>query len=93
VSGVSIASGQTLTVNNWANIVDYFYSNTNPGSAVTQITFTGTVGTTHWNTYTDGPDNLNQITPAPEPATYGAIFVGISLVGIILARRRRQSGA
>ena len=93
VSGISITSGQTLTVNNWANIVDYFYSNTNPGAAVSQITFTGFVGPTHWNTYTDGPGNLNQVTPAPEPSTYGAIFVGISLAGIILVRRRHRTAA
>jgi fibronectin-binding autotransporter adhesin len=93
VSGVSIGSGQTLTVNEWANVVDYFYSNTNPGSEVTQVVFTGATGTAHWNTITDGPDNLNQITPAPEPATYGAIFTGISLAAIILVRRRRQTAA
>jgi fibronectin-binding autotransporter adhesin len=94
VSGVSIGSGQTLTVNNWGYAVDYFYSNTDPGAAVNQITFTGsTAPTIHWNTYTDGPDNQHQIVPAPEPSTYGAIFVGISLAGIVVVRRRRQTAA
>ena len=93
VSGITISSGQTLTVNNWASVVDYFYSNTNPGSAVNQITFTGFVNPTQWNTYTDGPDNQHQVTPAPEPATYGALFVGASLAGIVLVRRRRQAAA
>jgi hypothetical protein len=90
VSGITIGTGQTLTVNNWANVVDYFYSNTNPGSAVSQITFSGYPGSvTKWNTYQDGPDNENQVIPAPEPAAYGAVFVGASLAGLILVRRRR----
>ena len=92
VSGITISSGQTLTVSNWATVVDYFYSNTNPGSAVNQITFTGSVNPTQGNSYTDGPDNEHQVTPS-EPATYGALFVGASLAGIVLVRRRREAAA
>ena len=91
VSGISIGSGQTLKVNNWSDLSDYLYSNTNPGSAVSQIVFTNTTGTVHWNTYTDGPDNFHQITPAPEPATYGALFVGLSLIAVMVVRRRRAA--
>jgi hypothetical protein len=91
VSGVTTSAGVTLTVNNWANMVDYFYSNTNPGSALNQISFTGYANNPHWNTYTDGPGGGHEITPAPEPSTYGVIFVGISLIGIVIYRRRRPA--
>ncbi len=92
VSGVTVGASQVLTVNNWAYAVDYFYSNTNPGTEVSQIAFTG-FGPSRWNTYTDGPSNLNEITPAPEPSTYGAIFVGLSIAGAIVLRRRRRSSS
>ena len=96
VNGVTLSGSSQLSVHNWANMVDYFYSGTSPGtegSAPTnQIVFTGYTGNeTHWNTYTSGPGPGNEITPAPEPATYGAIFVGLSLVGIVIYRRRRQA--
>jgi autotransporter-associated beta strand protein len=91
VSGVTTSAGATLTVNNWANMVDYFYSNTNPGTALAQISFTGYANQPHWNTYTSGPGAGYEITPAPEPSTYGAIFVGISLIGIVIYRRRRPA--
>jgi fibronectin-binding autotransporter adhesin len=85
VSSVSV-SGGTLDVNNWANMVDYFYSTSNPGSAVSSIAFSGyTASQTHWNAST------GEITPAPEPATYGALFVGISLIGMVIYRRRRPA--
>ena len=76
-------------------MVDYFYSSTSPGTQGTapenQIGFTGyTNNQTHWNSYTSGPGAGNEITPAPEPATYGAIFVALSLVGIVVYRRRRS---
>jgi autotransporter-associated beta strand protein len=92
VSGVTLSNGVQLTVSNWANMVDYFYSNANPGASINQIAFNGYApALTHWNTYQSGPGPGNEITPAPEPATYGAIFVGISLAGIVLLRRKRSA--
>jgi hypothetical protein len=96
VNSVSLTGLSQLSVNNWTNFVDYFYSNTSPGTQgsapIDQIVFTGYAGSaTRWNTYQDGPGMDNQITPAPEPATYGAIFVGISLLGIVAYRRRRRA--
>ena len=90
ISSLSIAPSVSLTVNNWINAVDYFYDQTNPGaqgnSPLNQITFTGgtyTNNDTKWQTYD------NQITPAPEPATYGAMFVG--LCAILVGWRRRKT--
>jgi len=96
VHDVTVSGGVQLSVNNWATTVDYFYSTLSPGpqgsAPMNQIVFNGYYGSqTHWNTWTSGPGPGNEITPAPEPATYGAIFVGISLAGIVLHRRRRSA--
>ncbi len=95
VNGVSLSGSSQLSVSNWANLVDYFYSNTNPGTPGTapenQIVFSGFSGNlTHWNSYTTGPGPGFEITPTPEPGTYGAILVGLSLAGILWGRRRRS---
>ena len=97
VSGVTLSGGAQLSVTNWANMVDYFYSSSSPGAQgsppINQIVFTGDPGNyTHWNNNPTGPGFGHEITPAPEPATYGAIFIGMSLVGIAIRRRKRNAG-
>ncbi len=92
---VGLSGGTQLSVNNWANMVDYFYSNTSPGAQGTtpidQIVFSGNPGSaTHWDNYTTGPGPGNEISPVPEPALYGASVVGLSLAGIAALRRRRE---
>ncbi|MDI1334952.1 MAG: autotransporter-associated beta strand repeat-containing protein [Lacunisphaera sp.] len=80
-------TGLLLTVQNWADAADYFYSQTGyaQGSApLDQVQFQGwTTSDTKWQSYD------NQITPVPEPGAYGAVFLaaGLAIVGI---RRRRQ---
>jgi fibronectin-binding autotransporter adhesin len=93
VNSISINSGLTLSVTNWTNLQDYFYSNTNPGAQGTmptdQIVFdspTYTGANTKWLNYDDGPGNDHEVTPVPEPATYGEIFFGACL-GFYLLRR------
>ena len=87
-------SSVTLTVNNWVNASDYFYTQNFTGATTdvrgttpeNQITFTGNSNNaTAWLGYD------HEITPAPEPATYGAILTGLSL-GSLLVIRRRQRG-
>jgi autotransporter-associated beta strand protein len=83
-------TGVTLTINNWVNTVDYFYVQNNPGGSpgsppLNQITFTGgtyTNNDTKWQSYD------HQITPAPEPAAYGAALTGFS--ALLLWWRRRH---
>jgi len=91
----TLAAGATLTIKDWNNEVDYFYAQNWTGvtlgtrgtGAEGQVTFTGyPSGGTGWLSYD------KEISPAPEPATYGAIFAGISLLGIAI-RRRRDSAA
>lgn len=97
-ASVSFPGTSILTVNNWTNGLSYFYSNTSIGAQgsapANQIVFSGNSGNlTRWNAYTDGPGNFHQVTPVPEPSTYGAIFVGLSLLGTFLVRARRKKRA
>ena len=86
LNSLTVNSGVTLTIKNWADTVDYFYSLTNPGATnLGRIVFTGFTGAdTKWLSYD------NQITPVPEPATYGAALLGLSILfaGWRLYRRR-----
>jgi fibronectin-binding autotransporter adhesin len=95
-----IDSGVKVTVVNWVNLSDYFVSsnfvgavidqrgNTPiPNNATTQVTFNGfSNDQTNWQSWD------HEITPAPEPATYGAIFVGAALgfAGFFRRRTRRR---
>ena len=86
LNSVIIGAGAILTINDWVNGVDYFYSINNPGAtALSQITFTGFAGDpTKWQSLD------TQITPVPEPASYGALMLGLSTLfaGWRLYRRR-----
>lgn len=86
--GLSFSSTSlTLNVTNWTNTQDYFLSQANPGSTgsppLNQIVFTGYTGAdTKWMSYD------KQITPVPEPSTYGALFM-TGLAGFFGWRRYR----
>jgi fibronectin-binding autotransporter adhesin len=78
VTDLVLAAGVTLTINNWNDEKEYFYSATSPGSQgltpLNQVVFSGFSGnSTKWMS-TD-----HEITPVPEPATYGAIFTAAAL--------------
>ncbi|MDB6128525.1 MAG: autotransporter-associated beta strand repeat protein, partial [Verrucomicrobia bacterium] len=71
-----------LSVTNWVNATDYFYTQNFTGAVVdargaspeNQITFSGSsANNTAWLSYD------HQVTPAPEPSTYGALFTAIAL--------------
>jgi len=75
-------AGATLTVDNWNDAKEYFYSANNPGTtALSQISWGAPYAgdATKWLNYTSGPGSGHQITPVPEPATYGAIFTAAAL--------------
>jgi|GEM_PF-1585714 len=97
IGNLVISAGVTLTIQNWADAVDYFYAqnwsgasyNTSGSSPMNQIVFTGYSGnSTHWRDYD------SQITPmpmpVPEPSTYGALLLAAS-GGWLAWRRRRLS--
>ena len=98
VSGVTLSGSSQLSVTNWANTVDYFYSGTSTGTQGTapenQIVFSGYSGNlTRWNAYTDGPGNGHQVGPVPEPKNYGVLFVGLTLLAIVVTHRRQAAEA
>lgn len=86
LNSVAVSSGVTLTVTNWANAVDYFYSTNDPGSAnLSGIVFAGYTGSNaSWQAFD------HQIAPVPEPSVYGAVLLGLSTLfaGWRLHRRR-----
>jgi len=90
VGSLAVNSGVTLTVTNWADTVDFFYSLFNPGSAnLGRIVFAGfSAGDTKWNSFDQ------EITPVPEPAVYGAVFmlVGFAVCFCVRLRSKVVSG-
>mgnify|MGYP000272878265 CR=1 FL=1 len=81
---------------NWQNATDYFFAQNWTGAVpdttgttpMNQIVFTGFSGSdTKWQGYDD------QVTPVPEPSTYGAIFISGCLGVIGLRRYRRHLAA
>lgn len=94
-SSFIIDAGVTLTINNWVNTVDFFYTqswggvtpNTSGSAPMNQVTFNGfNASNTNWQSYD------KQITPlsaVPEPATYGALF--IAFAGFVTVWRRRTT--
>jgi autotransporter-associated beta strand protein len=87
LNSLAVNAGVTLTITNWADTVDYFYSLTNPGSTnLGRIVFSGfTAGATKWQSFD------HEITPVPEPSTYGAAFMLLGLSAGAWWRRRRHS--
>jgi autotransporter-associated beta strand protein len=93
-TNLTLGAGATLTVMDWSNEIDYFYAQNWTGATLgttgagseTQVSFAGyTSSSTGWLSYD------NEVSPAPEPATYGAIMAGISLVAIAVYRRKRST--
>ncbi len=82
-------TGIQLTVQNWANAADYFFSNSGSGQGnapLNQVTFAGwTSADSKWQSYD------SQITPVPEPRIYGALLLG--LIAEIVVLRRQHGGS
>ena len=103
-TNIKIANGASLTINNWVNNVDFFFAqnwlagttvpgiNTRGVGDENQITFQGfSSNQTAWLDYNNG--NKHEITPAPEPATYGAMFMGAALALLGYRRWKRTAAA
>ncbi len=97
---LTIADGVTLNITNWGDMADAFFTDnwTNGGTGnagafdlrgtdpMNQITFTGfAANQTQWQSYD------HQVTPVPEPSTYGALLLGAGLA-VFGFRRFRKSG-
>lgn len=88
-----IDAGVVLTVQNWANAADFFYTQGWTGASfdasgsapMNQVVFSGySASNTHWQSYD------HQITPVPEPSAYGALLMG-GLGAFAAWRRFRQT--
>lgn len=86
---LTISAGVTLTIQNWADATDYFFTQNWSGATfdltgaapMNQVTFDGfAAGDTKWQEYD------KQITPVPEPSLYGALL--LAAAAGLLARRR-----
>lgn len=91
VANLNIAAGVTINIINWQDATDYFFATNWTGatqdstgsSPMNQVVFnnpTWTGNDTKWQSYDD------QITPVPEPSTYGALLIGA--LGAALGWRR-----
>jgi fibronectin-binding autotransporter adhesin len=87
LNSVAIAAGVTLTIQNWTDAVDYFYSLVNPGAAnLGRIVFSGfAAASTKWQPYD------HQITPVPESSVYGAVLLGLSALFATWRLNRRRT--
>lgn len=96
VGTLNILSG-LLTIINWQNATDFFFADNWTGAVgqdqravapMTNVLFDSyTVNNTTWQSYDD------QITPVPEPSTYGAMLMGagLALFGYRKWRRSRPA--
>jgi len=94
VTNLFIQSGATLTITNWQDGVDYLYASNWSGATylasgsnpMNQVAFSGfSSSNTKWLSWD------NQISPVPEPATYGAILLTATLLGAWWFRARARS--
>lgn len=95
LTNLTISNGVTLTITNWTDNSDFFYTTNFAGvtqdvansGSLSQLSFTGfTANKDKWQSYDD------QITPVPEPSTYGAILLLVT-GGIVGLRRRKRCAA
>ncbi len=95
LTNLTISAGVTLTIANWANAADFFFTsnwtgavyNTTGAIPMNQVAFNGfSAANTKWQSYD------NQVTPVPEPSTYGALLLG-ALTSLMVVRRWRTSKA
>ncbi len=91
---LDVASGVVLTITNWQNSLDALYTQAwvggvpdvrgiSPSNRVNFVGYGGS-GNTIWQ------DFDKQVTPVPEPSTYGAIFLACA-TGVLFWRRQRKA--
>jgi autotransporter-associated beta strand protein len=93
VTTLNIGAGVTLTITNWNDAADYFFAtnwngaihNVSSSNPMNQVVFSGyNANLTHWQSFD------SQVTPVPEPSTYGVILLA-ALLGFLGFRRFRRA--
>jgi autotransporter-associated beta strand protein len=100
---LNISAGVTLSIINWVNASDFFMTqnwtragyDTTGASPMNQVVFSGyTASDTRWLSYEDSTGSgYHQITPVPEPRTFGAALVAAGLCLGWWRRRIRHRAA
>jgi autotransporter-associated beta strand protein len=86
INSLTFVGDATLTIKNWIEFTDFFLIADNASVDFARITFEGYGGQAGWQDYSTG---WKQITPVPEPSSYGAIFLGGAAALMLLRRRPR----
>ncbi|MDF3057948.1 MAG: autotransporter-associated beta strand repeat protein [Rariglobus sp.] len=85
ISDINFVGDATLTIKNWIEFTDFFLVKDTATIDFSRIIFEGYGSQAAWQGYSTG---WKQITPVPEPSTYGALILG-SATGLLWFRRRR----
>lgn len=88
VNQLVVDAGVKLTITGWADAVDYFLANNDPGAVnLGRVEFTGfSLPDTKWLSYN------KQLTPVPEPSAYGALLLCGALGWCVWRRRGYRTG-
>ena len=87
LTNLSVSAGVVLTIANWVDTVDFFRAFNNPGApTLARVDFTAPYvpADTKWQPYD------NQITPVPEPSTYGALLLAAAAALVYFRRRKSK---
>ncbi len=84
---LSVDANSLLTITNWLEFTDFLLVEkaTFDNTQLSRVIFDGYPGTAKWQNY---DSNYYQITPVPEPATYGLLGLGGLTVFAVFRRRR-----
>ncbi|MCX6937431.1 MAG: autotransporter-associated beta strand repeat-containing protein [Verrucomicrobia bacterium] len=84
---LSVDANSLLTITNWLEFTDFLLVEkaTFDDTQLSRVIFDGYPGTAKWQNY---DSNYYQITPVPEPATYGLLGLGGLTVFAVFRRRR-----
>ena len=94
--GTLDVNSHTLSIQNWVDTLTYFYAqsfvdnthNANGTAPSNQVVFSGYSGAnTSWKSWD------NQVSPVPEPSTYGFFLMGSTVIFMVIRRKHYRKNA